>query len=287
MATEPKKAKNVVKKAKPAVDAEVKVEVAATTAVEKIVESAPAAETPSVKTVKKEAAEAPVAVDVKALLEAGVHFGHQSQRWNPKMKPYIYTARDGVHIFDLIKTAQQLEAAMHFARQLGKSGKKLVLVGTKRQAQETVKEIAQQYGVMFITTRWMGGFLTNWDQVSKSIRKMVRTKRDLEEGKFDHYTKYERVQLQKDVNGLERFFEGVADLKQIPDALFIVDIGEERVAAREARITNVPVIAIVDSNSNPDDADYVIPGNDDAVSSVRLLTELIVQAYAEGKKAQE
>lgn len=225
-----------------------------------------------------------VQVDLQELLEAGVHFGHQSHRWNPKMGEYIFDTRDGVHIFDLVKTAEQLEQSMQLAYELGKAGKNLVFVGTKRQAQELVKAAAEEAGAMYIITRWMGGFLTNWEQVSKSINKMNHLKENLASGKFDHYTKYERMQIQKDIDRLERFFIGVADLKRTPDAVFLVDIGEEEVAAREARVTGVPVIALVDSNGNPTLADYVIPANDDAVSSIKLLTTMIAQAYAEGKK---
>lgn len=225
-----------------------------------------------------------VQIDLQELLEAGVHFGHQSQRWNPKMKQYIYSKRDGVHIFDLVKTSQQLEAAMQFAYELGKQGKNLVFVGSKRQAQDIVRQAAEESGAMYIVKRWMGGFLTNWEQVSKSIYKMNSMKKDLAAGKYDHYTKYERMQIQKDITRLEGFFLGVADLKQAPDAVFIVDISEEVVAAREARTVNVPVIALIDSNGNPDLAQYVIPANDDAVSSIKLLTTKVAEAYAEGKK---
>jgi small subunit ribosomal protein S2 len=225
-------------------------------------------------------------IDLQELLEAGVHFGHQSHRWNPKMRDFIFDARDGVHIFDLVKTAEQLEQAMQMAYELGKNGKNLVFVGTKRQAQELVRAAAEEAGAMYIVTRWMGGFLTNWEQVSKSIAKMNSLKAGLANGKFDHYTKYERMQIQKDIDRLERFFLGVADLKRTPDAIFIVDVSEEEVAAKEAKITNVPIIALVDSNGNPELVDCVIPANDDAVSSIKLLTTMVAQAYAEGKKLQ-
>ncbi len=225
-------------------------------------------------------------IDLKELLEAGVHFGHQAHRWNPKMRDFIFDERDGVHIFDLVKTGEQLEAAMQTAYELGKAGKNLVFVGTKRQAQEVVKAAAEEASAMYIATRWMGGFLTNWEQVFKSIDKMNRLKSGLATGKFDHYTKYERMQIQKDIDRLERFFGGVAELKRVPDALFVIDINEEEVAAKEAKIMNVPVLAVIDSNGNPELADIVIPGNDDAVSSIKLLTSMVAQAYAEGKKLQ-
>lgn len=223
-------------------------------------------------------------IDLKALLEAGVHFGHQAQRWNPKMRPFIYDTRDGVHIFDLVKTADQLEKAMKFANELGRKGKTIVFVATKRQAADTVKAVAQSVGAMYVTTRWLGGLITNWEQVSKSIRKMNDIKKGLAEGKYDQYTKYERTQLQKEADRLSRFFEGVADLKTVPDALFVLDVSEESVAVKEAKAAGVPIIAVIDSNGNPDDIDFVIPGNDDAVSSVQILTDLVAQAYGEGKK---
>lgn len=229
----------------------------------------------------------PGVVDLKALLNAGVHFGHQSHRWNPKMRPFIFTERDGVHIFDLIKTAEQLENSMNFVRTLGKQGKTLIFVGTKRQAQEIIRTSAQNVGAMYITTRWLGGLATNWEQVSKSIRRMNQLKKGLEEGKYDHYTKYERVQLQKEIDRLERFFIGVSDLQRPPDAIFVVDVSEESVAVKEAKAMGIPVIALVDSNGNPDMADYVIPGNDDAVSSIQIIVDHIAQAYAEGKKGKE
>jgi small subunit ribosomal protein S2 len=225
-------------------------------------------------------------IDLKELLEAGVHFGHQTQRWNPRMRDYIYAERDGVHIFDLVKTAEQLQKAMDFARRLGKEGKTLVFVGTKRQAQEIIREKATEAGAMYIVTRWLGGFLTNHEQVGKSIKRMNRIYKGLEDGTYDSYTKFEQGQLRKEADRSARFLEGVKDLKGLPDAIFIADLTEDKVASREAKIMNMPVIAIADSNADPDMADYVIPGNDDAVSSISILTEMVAQAYAEGKKAR-
>lgn len=233
---------------------------------------------PEVKDIQK------TEVDLKALLEAGVHFGHQAQRWNPKMRQYIYAEKDGVHIFDLIKTAAKLEEAMAFARKLGRDGKTLVFVGTKRQAQDIVREKAEAAGAMYIVNRWLGGLLTNWEQVGKSVRRMNHIRNGLEKGEFAHYTKFERNEMQKEADRLTRFFGGVADLKTLPDALFLVDVTEEKVAIKEAKLTDVPVIALVDSNGNPEAANYVIPGNDDAVSSITLLVEMIANAYAEGKQ---
>lgn len=225
-------------------------------------------------------------VDVKALLEAGVHFGHQTQRWNPRMRKYIYTERDGIHIFDLIQTAQKLQEAMDLARKLGREGKTLVFVGTKRQAQDIVKSQATNAGAMYIVTRWLGGFLTNWDQVKKSIESMNRTYQGLEEGRFDKYTKFEQVQMRKEADRKARFLEGVKELKARPDALFIADLTQDLVVAKEAKMTDTPVIAIVDSNADPNLCTHPIPGNDDAVSSIEILTSLVAAAYAEGKQAR-
>lgn len=273
-------------------------------AVKVAVESAPKVDSQTAKSEKSadEAKEQPTAkveadnakstvvspdqIDLKALLEAGVHFGHQTQRWNPRMREYIYTERDGIHIFDLVKTAQQLQEAMNFARQLGKQGKTLIFIGTKRQSQEIIKEHASQAGAMYIVTRWLGGFLTNWDQVSKSIKRMNQIYSGLESGKYDKYTKFEQVQLRKEADRLSRFLEGVKDLKTVPDALFLADITVDQVAVKEAKIAGVPVMAIVDSNANPDLVDIAIPGNDDAVSSITILTSMVAQAYAEGRQSR-
>ncbi|HZZ98342.1 MAG TPA: 30S ribosomal protein S2 [Candidatus Saccharimonadia bacterium] len=227
-----------------------------------------------------------VSIDVKELLEAGSHFGHQSQRWSPKIAPYIYATRNGVHIFDLFKTAEKLKEAAQFAYELGKNNKTLVFVGSKRQAQEIVKEEAIAAGALFVAIRWMGGTITNWDQIQKSITKLANLKKDREEGTLEEmYTKRERVLIDKDINRLERFFGGIAPLKTIPDALFVVDITKEAGAVKEAAVKNVPVIAIVDSNANPTLVDYPIPANDDAVRSIKVIVHIIAQAYKEGKSA--
>lgn len=225
-------------------------------------------------------------VDVKELLEAGSHFGHQAQRWSPKIAPYVYTKRNGVHIFDLFRTVQKLEEAAQFAYELGKNGKILVFVGSKRQAQEIVKEEAIAAGALYITVRWMGGTITNWDQIKKSIDKLLQLKKDREEGALEKiYTKKERVLIDKDINRLERFFGGVSSLKAIPDALFIVDIKKEIGAVKEAATKGVPVIGIVDTNSDPTMVDYPIPANDDAVHSIKIITHTIANAYKEGRSA--
>lgn len=226
-------------------------------------------------------------VDVKALLEAGCHFGHQSKRWNPKMAEYIYAEKNGVHIFDLIQTGAKLEEAMQFARDLGMQGKTLVFVGTKRQAQDIVKSEAQKAGAPFVTVRWLGGTITNWEQVSKSIEKLNSLKKDKEEGNLAKYTKKERVLIDKEIARLERFFGGISVLKRIPDALFVVDVGKEKGAVLEARAKGIPVIAIVDSNGDPSLATHPIPANDDAVRSIQLIVSLVAQAYGEGKQMEK
>ncbi|MEP7166661.1 MAG: 30S ribosomal protein S2 [Candidatus Woesebacteria bacterium] len=228
-------------------------------------------------------AEPTFSVDLEALLEAGCHFGHQARRWNPKMGQFIYTERDGVHIFDLAKTATQLEAACVELYEAGKLGKNVVFVGTKRQAQEIVREHAIDAGAMFIVTRWPAGLITNWEQVGKSISKLNQMKKDREEGKFSKYTKFEQVKFDKQINKLERFFGGVSTLKRIPDMLVIADINTDLVAIKEANIKEVPVLAIADSNTDPDLVKIAVPGNDDAVGSIKILISTLAAAYKQGK----
>lgn len=223
-------------------------------------------------------------VDLEALLEAGCHFGHQARRWNPKMHSYIYAERDGVHIFDLAKTAEQLEKACKTIYDAARESKAVVFVGTKRQAQDIVREEAGAAGAFYITNRWPGGLLTNWEQVGKSIKKLNSLKKDKAEGKFaTTYTKRENVLIDRDIARLERFFGGVADLKGIPQILVVADVNKDIVAIREARAKGVYVVAICDSNVDPDLADLVVPANDDAVGSIKLLISTLAKAYKEGK----
>jgi len=224
--------------------------------------------------------------DLRELLEAGCHFGHQSRRWHPKMAKWIYTEKDGVHIFDLAKTAEQLRHAYNYAYELGRKGQVMIVVGTKKQAREIIKEVAVPAGVMTITSRWLGGLLTNWDQVGKSLRRMIEIETGLKEGKFDVYTKRERVLLDKERQRLERFFGGIRELKGKPDALFIVDPGREKVTVLEASRNNIPMIALIDSNTNPDPIDLPIPANDDAVKSIQYVVQAVVDGYSAGKKAK-
>lgn len=224
--------------------------------------------------------------DLRELLDIGAHFGHQSKRWHPKMAEWIYDERDGVHIFDLAKTASQLQQAYNYAYNLGKMGKTLVFVGTKRQARDVISEVAAEHGVMHITSRWLGGLLTNWGQVQKSLKRMVEIEEGLKTGKYEGYTKYERVQLEKEADRLARFFRGIRELQDRPDALFIVDPSRENVATAEAQKTNTPIMALVDTNTDPRPIDIVIPANDDAVKSIQFFVNQIAEAYAAGKKGK-
>lgn len=221
--------------------------------------------------------------DLAELLEAGAHFGHQASKWHPKMKEFIYIEKDGVHIFDLAKTAAQLTHAYNYAYQLGAAKKTLLVVGTKRQAKEIVKATAEEAGVFYIISRWLGGLLTNWEQVSKSLKRMTEIETGLKTDKFAKFTKYERGQLEKEVVRLRRFFEGIRELKQAPDALFIIDSVREDIALKESRTMNVPVIAMVDSNADPREVDIAIPANDDAMGSIKFIVEAVLAGYKAGK----
>lgn len=222
--------------------------------------------------------------DLTVLFEAGCHFGHQVEKWNPKMKKYIFTQKGGVHIFDLEKTAAQLQLAYNAAYALGKSGKTLVVVGTKRQAREAVTKTCSENGVMYIASRWLGGLMTNWDQVKKSLTRMTEIENGLKSGKFDRYTKYERLQLEKEQGRLERFFNGIRELKQLPDALFIIDVRKEKNVISEANSMGIFTIGLVDSNSDPTKVDLPIPANDDGQKSLELIIDAVVAGYVAGKR---
>lgn len=287
-ATDSKKTtKKVAKAAKPAKDSKVEAEVKTPTPAPEaeVTKTTPPAEKETKSTKAKTGSYQP-AVDLNQLLDAGSHFGHQARRWHPKMDPYIYQKRDGVHIFDLIKTAELLETAAKFAYEIGKNGKTIIFVGTKRQAKDIVREEAIQAGAMYVVNRWLGGFISNWDQVSKSIRRMTQIKKGLEEGTYKNYTKKERVLLEKEVNRLERFFLGVAELKGKPDALFVIDVGREKTAVKEANEANIPVIGFVDSNDDPTPINMVIPANDDAARSIKYIVHIIAEAYKAGKSGR-
>ncbi len=223
--------------------------------------------------------------DLRDLLEAGMHFGHQSAKWHPKMAEYLHMEKNGVHIFDLAKTAEQLKLAYNYLYDLGKNGKKVLFVGTKRQIREIVREQAQQAGAFYVVQRWMGGLLTNWDQISKSVRRMNDLAEGLEGDKFEGYTKFEQVQFEKELGRLQRFFEGIKELKKQPDCVVVIDPNREDIAVAESNKVEVPVIALIDSNTNPTNIDIPVPGNDDAVNSVSLVVTELAKAYSEGKKA--
>jgi small subunit ribosomal protein S2 len=221
--------------------------------------------------------------DLLKLLEAGVHFGHQSRRWHPKMQPFIWQERDGVHIFDLLKTAECIKQAQEAIKQDIIAGKNIVYVGTKRQASPIIKEEAERAGVPYVVSRWAGGTMTNWSQVKKSIERLTELKEGLAKNKFNQYTKKERVLLDKEVTRLERLFGGLEGIKSPPEVLFIVDIAREKAAVKEAKMMGIKIYALIDSNANPELVDYPIPGNDDAVRSIKLLVSLFTDAVIEGK----
>ena len=224
--------------------------------------------------------------DLRDLLEAGCHFGHDASQWHPKMAEWIYTQQDGIHIFDLEKTAAQLTLAYNYFYHLGKEGKVVIFVGTKRQARETVKEKAQEFKVHWIVSRWLGGLLTNWQQVGKSLKKMLEIEKGLTEDKYKMYTKFEQTQLEKEAGRYARFFDGLRELKSIPDAVFVIDPKKEKIVLKEAVMMDVPVIGLVDTDTNPQSVDIVIPANDDGRTSIEFIVNQLIQAYAKGRDAK-
>ena len=226
-------------------------------------------------------------VSMKQLLEAGVHFGHQTRRWNPKMAPYIYTERNGIYIIDLQKTVKKLEEAYAFVRQLSENGQSLLFVGTKKQAQEAIKEEATRCGQYYVNARWLGGMMTNFRTIRKRIDRMEQLKTMQEDGTFDLLPKKEVVKLELEMAKLDKYLGGVKNMKTLPKAMFIVDPHKERIAVAEARKLNIPIVAIVDTNCNPDEIDYVIPGNDDAIRAVKLIAGAMADAVLEGKQGNQ
>ena len=225
-------------------------------------------------------------VSMKQLLEAGVHFGHQTRRWNPKMAPYIFQDRNGIHIIDLQKTVTKLEEAYAFVRDLSSEGKNVLFVGTKKQASESVKEEAERSGAYYVNARWLGGMMTNFTTIRRRVQrlKQLRTMRD--DGTFDLLPKKEVIKLNLEIEKLEKFLGGIEKMDELPGALFVVDPKKERIAVLEAKKLGVPVVAIVDTNCDPDDIDYVIPGNDDAIRAVKLISGIMANAIIEGKEGQ-
>jgi small subunit ribosomal protein S2 len=224
-------------------------------------------------------------IGIKELLEAGVHFGHQTKRWNPKMKPFIFDARNGIHIIDLSKTETQLQTAMNFLAGCVRKGGRILFVGTKKQAQQSIKETAKETGQMFVVERWLGGTLTNFATVKTSIKRLKEIEKWETDGTLSGYVKQEQAAIRREGARLFKYFDGIRDLDKMPAALFVVDVKREHNAVAEAKKLGVPVVALVDTNSDPDDADYPIAANDDAIRSVRLLllavSQSITQARAE------
>ncbi len=224
-----------------------------------------------------------IKVSAEKLLETGAHFGHQARRWNPKMEEYIYGAQDGVHVFDLIKTKQALEEALSVLTQVSKEGKVILFVGCKKQARDKTREVAQESGCPHITERWLGGTLSNFDQIKKSLMKMEDLKEKMASGEFAKYTKKERLLIDREIARLERFFGGIKDMKKIPDLLVVIDTHKETGAVKEAKMVGIEVVGIVDSNSDPSVVDYPIPMNDDATKAIEYVLELMKEAVLEGK----
>jgi small subunit ribosomal protein S2 len=223
---------------------------------------------------------------MKQLLEAGVHFGHQTRRWNPKMAPYIFTERNGIYIIDLQKTVKKLEEAYNFVRELSSEGKSVLFVGTKKQAQDSVKEEALRAGAYYVNARWLGGMLTNFTTIRRRIERLRQLRTMEQDGTFDLLPKKEVIKLNLEIEKLEKFLGGIKDMKDIPGALFIVDPRKERIAVAEAKKLGIPIVAIVDTNCDPDEIDYVIPGNDDAIRAVKLISGAIANAIIEGNEGK-
>jgi len=222
---------------------------------------------------------------MKQLLEAGVHFGHQTRRWNPKMAPYIFGKRNGIHIIDLQKTLRMANEAYTFMQELATAGGRVLFVGTKRQARDAIKEESCRAGQFYINHRWLGGTLTNFATVQQSVRKMKDLQRQKEEGVFELLTKKEALQMQRELEKLERSLGGIKEMVNLPDCLFVVDVRKEELAIKEAQKLGIPIVAVVDSNCNPTGIDYIIPGNDDAIRAVRLFCSKIADALMEGAEA--
>ena len=226
-------------------------------------------------------------ITMKQLLEAGVHFGHQTRRWNPKMDTYIYMERNGIYIIDLQQTVKKFDEAYNFVRDVVADGKDVLFVGTKKQAQQTIKEEAGRCGMHFVNQRWLGGMLTNYKTIKKRINRLKDLERMEEEGSFDVLTKKEAAKLRNEAERLERFLGGIKNMEKLPGAIFIVDPRKEKIAVAEARKLNIPVVAIVDTNCDPDEIDYVIPGNDDAIRAVKLIAAKIADAVLESRQGEQ
>ena len=224
---------------------------------------------------------------MKQLLEAGVHFGHQTRRWNPKMNEYIFCERNGIHIIDLQKTVGKLEEAYNFVRGLAEKGETVLFVGTKKQAAETIREEAERSGMYYVNARWLGGMLTNFKTMRTRVDRLAQLKKMQEDGTFDMLPKKEVIKLMGEMAKLEKYLGGVKEMKKLPGALFVVDPRKEHNAIAEARKLHIPIVAIVDTNCDPDEVDYVIPGNDDAIRAIRLISATMANAVVEGRQGED
>ncbi len=226
-------------------------------------------------------------ISMKQLLEAGVHFGHQTRRWNPKMAEYIFTERNGIYIIDLQKTVKKVEEAYNFMREISAEGGEVLFVGTKKQAQDSIREEAQRVGQYYVSVRWPGGMLTNFQTIRKSINRLNQLEKMAEDGTFDLLPKKEVLKLRHEMEILEKNYGGIKEMKKAPAALFVVDPKKEHIAIAEAKKLGIPVVAIVDTNCDPDEVDYPIPGNDDAIRAVKLIAETMANAIMEGKQGEQ
>lgn len=226
-------------------------------------------------------------ISMKQLLEAGVHFGHQTRRWNPKMAPYIFTDRNGIYIIDLQKTVKKVEEAYNFVKQLSSDGDTILFVGTKKQAQEAVREEAERCSMFYVNQRWLGGMLTNFQTIRRRIDRLHELEKMEANGTLEVLPKKEVAELMHERGKLQKFLGGIKEMRRLPGALFVIDPRKERIAVAEARKLGIPIVAIVDTNCDPDEVDYVIPGNDDAIRAVRLLTGKMAEAVLEGRQGEQ
>ena len=225
-------------------------------------------------------------VSMKQLLEAGVHFGHQTRRWNPKMAPYIFTERNGIYIIDLSKTVHKMDDAYEFGKSVAAEGKPVLFVGTKKQAQAAIKDEAERCGMFYVNERWLGGMLTNYKTISTRIKRLAEIKEMEANGTFDLLSKKEVQTLRKEMEKLEKYLNGIKDMKGMPGAMFVVDPKKEKIAVKEARVLGIPIVGMCDTNCDPDDVDYVIPANDDAIRAVKLIAGKMAEAVIEGKQGE-
>ena len=226
-------------------------------------------------------------ISMKQLLEAGVHFGHQTRRWNPKMAPYIFTERNGIYIIDLQKTVKKIDEAYDFMKEVGATGKPVLFVGTKKQAQAAIEDEAKRCGMYYVNQRWLGGMLTNYKTISARIKRLYDIQKMEEDGTFEKLAKKEVIKLRAEAEKLERFLGGIKEMKGMPGAMFIVDPKKEKIAVKEARILGIPVVGIVDTNCDPDDVDYIIPANDDAIRAVKLIAGKMADAIIEANQGED